>query len=153
MTIDEKIEIILTRLRQQTECDITAFYNEQWGKDDLELDEIKAKMLSVRMIKATATEGFYCITLLGERILANGGWVKFSQELIKNLESQKESEAEYAALKTANEAEKLENEAADKATLISSVAPTGSGGMSFKGVLLLISFLAAIAFAILFLKG
>jgi hypothetical protein len=152
MTIDEKIQAILLQMQDQTELNVNAYCKNEWDETEVALEEIKTIMLASRTIKPTTTNGFYNLTLLGERILANGGWVKFSEERVKNIESQKERAAEYDALKTANEAEKLANEAANKATLASHASPTGSGGMSFQGVLILIAILAAIAVLIWVLR-
>jgi hypothetical protein len=152
MTIAEKIQILLLQMHHQNSFEVKGFYVSEWGENEVEFSEIIRKMLAERMIKPIGNESSFCITILGERIVANGGWVKFSTDRMKNLAEQHERTEEYAALKTRNESEKLENEAKNLETLASASSPTGNGGMSFQGVMTLIAALAALAVLIWVLR-
>ena len=148
MTSDQKIQFILEHIPMQQQFNGTAFYTQNWGNESLEeLKKLEDKMLAARLIKIDAQNGIYSLTILGQRVLANGGWVKFTKERAVNLQEQEAQNAAYEAMISSNSKEK-ETLATNNTSAASTQPPTASGGMKFSNVLFLIAFLLGIAYLI-----
>ena len=154
MTTDQKIQFILEQIQSFTTFNGKEFYIQNWGKDSInEFFEIEKKMVHHHLIKVDKKTSNYTLTILGKRVLENGGWIKFNDDRAKTFQTQEVQQAEYEAMKSRNLAEKEHNLSQENYSTASSKSPTASEGMKFSNVIFLIAFLLGIAFLIWIIWG
>ena len=150
MTVDEKIDFILQHIPNAKDFSLKAFYEQHWPGDAADTTaEVVNTMQKNRLINlSTYDQGIIQLTILGQRVVANGGWLKFVEERKKSEQLKHEQEAEYQAMIERNKVEKEANEQ-KRTTTVSNKLPTSGEKVPWKTYLAILVVLLLIAYFVL----
>jgi len=103
MTLDEKIDLVLTRFGDQQLHDFWSACDDVLNEDsvahDIEHEVIREEMVREDLIGLKGERAFQ-ITSKGMRILGSGGWLKYCQYLVTNANESKNQSKRESQLQT-----------------------------------------------------